>query len=268
MFGCVRVRAPCVCVCGYSCVFERVLVYARTHTLIQIHAERYTMNVCTHVLSAHVSVGTCSSTDGSFSSRSTQGHVWIAGYTRPFPLPTHLLLYLAKACPSHWHFSRKLSTCRRHRHGRPVLLVPILILHARVPTRSRSHKSDLVCMRLSLEPIPSLLACAKVRASARAYGRNEKRLREVRGARDCLHFAVRGARDCLRSVAPDAGHRAKNTPHAASGRSDATLALIRSGRPTKNHLLQVRAFSARCDDQEGTHARARAGAHRATITAQ
>jgi hypothetical protein len=112
-------------------------------------------------------------------------------------------------------------------------------------------------------------------AGVRKGAGQRSRLRQEReeaqrgtGCTGCLHFAVRGARDCLRSVAPAAGHRVKHTPHSASGRSDATLALIRSGRPTKNHLLQVRAFSARCDDQEGTHARARAGAHRATITAQ
>ena len=63
-------------------------------------------------------------------------------------------------------FTLRTSTCRRHRHGRPVLLVAILILHARVPTYSRSHESDPVNarMRLSLAPIPSQLACAKVRA--------------------------------------------------------------------------------------------------------
>lgn len=184
-------RAPCVCVCGCSSAFVCALAYAHTHPHADTHREIHN-NVCTHILSGHVSVGICSCAC-MLSSRSTQGHVWIAGYTRPYLPPTHLLLHIAEACPSQWHFSRKLSTCRRHRHGRPVLLVPILILHARVPTRSRSYKSDPAnaCKRLSLAPIPSQLANAKVRASALA----------PKGA-------VSGARDYLRSVAPAAGNRA------------------------------------------------------------
>jgi hypothetical protein len=233
-----------------------------THTLMQIHAERYTMNVCTHVINAHVSVGMSQ----------YRCMLLITQHTRScLDFRVHSPLFAPHASPpascksvslALALFPQALSTCRRHRHGRSVLLVPILILHTRVPTRSRSHKSDPVnaCMRLSLAPIPSLLSCAKVRPA-------RSRLRQARAEAQC-GGAVRGARDCLRSVAPAAGHRAKNTPHAASGRSDATLALITSGRPTKNHLLQVRAFSARCDDQEGTHARARAGTHSATITAQ